>query len=195
MNNPEELNVLQHFADALDNLGIDYAIGGSIASSIYGAVRFTEDADVTVEPFEDCAEQLYNSLQPDYYISKSAMYDALSNRGSFNVINLASAFKIDVFVRKETSYQKQITSRVRALKLSESLEKKFNVLSPEDVILMKLSWFLEGDGASQRQLQDVKGVLIVQSGKLDLKYMKKWAARLNLTALLEEAITKTNDSN
>jgi hypothetical protein len=48
MSEPDEYLVLKQLADVLDDLKIDYAIGGSIASSLYGQVRFTQDADITV---------------------------------------------------------------------------------------------------------------------------------------------------
>ena len=53
MNNPQELEILESFTTILEQLDIAYAIGGSMASSIYGEVRFTQDADITVEPFDN----------------------------------------------------------------------------------------------------------------------------------------------
>ena len=35
----------------LDDLNIRYAIGGSLASSVHGQARYTQDADIAVEPF------------------------------------------------------------------------------------------------------------------------------------------------
>jgi hypothetical protein len=43
--------VLRFTIRALERLGIAYAIGGSVASSLHGASRMTHDADLTVEPF------------------------------------------------------------------------------------------------------------------------------------------------
>ena len=73
MDNPQELIILESFTNILDRLCIDYAIGGSMASSIYGRVRFTEDADITVEPFHKLADELFELLKSEYYISKDAM--------------------------------------------------------------------------------------------------------------------------
>ena len=80
MNNPHELTVLEDFTNILDRLRIPYAIGGSMASSIYGKVRFTQDADITVEPFDNQAEQLSELLKPEYYVSDEAMYQALKEQ-------------------------------------------------------------------------------------------------------------------
>src|SRR4051794_35495188 len=41
----EASQVVQHVVGALEQSGIAYAIGGSWASSFYGKMRFTQDAD------------------------------------------------------------------------------------------------------------------------------------------------------
>jgi hypothetical protein len=189
MTNPQELIILEGFADILERLGIDYAVGGSMASSVYGKVRFTQDADITVEPFMSQAEKLFELLKPQYYISKEAMYQALRQRSSFNVIHLESAFKIDVFIHKDTSFEKQLISRRRLLKLSDSLKKPFSVISPEDIILLKLQWYRDTGHSSERQWDDVIGVLKVQADKLDFQYLKKWAGILRINDLLEKAVS------
>ena len=189
MTNPQELIILEGFTDILERLGIDYAIGGSMASSVYGEVRFTQDADMTVEPFMSQAEKLFELLKPQYYISKEAMYQALQQHSSFNVIHLESAFKIDVFIRKDTSFEKQLISRRRLLKLSDSLKKPFSVISPEDIVLLKLQWYRDTGHSSERQWDDVIGVLKVQADKLDFQYLKKWADILRINDLLEKAVS------
>lgn len=190
MNRPQELIILQGFSDILERLGIAYAIGGSIASSIYGTVRFTEDADITVEPFDSQADKLFELLKPEYYISREAMYQALKQLSTFNIIHFESAFKIDVFISKNTAFEKQLMARRRSLKLSDSLEKSFSVVSPEDVILLKLQWYHTGGHSSERQWDDVLGVLAVQAEKLDFEYLKEWAGTLKITELLEKAISE-----
>lgn len=191
MTNPQELIILEGFTDILERLGIDYAIGGSMASSVYGEVRFTQDADITVEPFMSQAEKLFELLKPQYYIGKEAMYQALRQHSSFNVIHLESAFKIDVFIRKDTSFEKQLMSRRRLLKLFDSPAKPFSVVSPEDIILLKLQWYLDTGHSSERQWDDVIGVLKVQSDNLDFEYLKKWAGILGVSELLENAISES----
>ena len=191
MNNPQELIILESFTDILQQLDIAYAIGGSMASSIYGKVRFTEDADITVEPFGNQADRLIELLSSDYYISKEAVYQALKQQASFNVIHLDSAFKIDVFIRKNTAFEKQLMARRKSLKLSDSIEKEFAVISPEDIILLKLQWYRDGGCSSERQWNDVLGILTVQAERLDFQYLNKWAAILAITELLEKAISES----
>jgi hypothetical protein len=190
MSNPQEIMVLADFVSILEQLGIAYIVGGSLASSVYGAVRFTQDADLTVEPFENNAQKLLELLKPGYYVSKDAVSNALRQRSSFNVIHFETAFKIDIFVRKDTAFEKQLLSRRKLLKLSDSLEKTFSIVSPEDIVLLKMLWYRDSNCTSERQWADVIGVLKVQAGKLDLQYLKKWAGVLGVSELLEKALSE-----
>ena len=193
MNDPQELLILQDLTGVLDSLHIPYAIGGSMASSIYGTVRFTQDADITVEPFGNVAGMLFEILGGRYYLSREAMSEALRRRTSFNIIHLASAFKIDVFVSKGTPFEKEVMLRRKQLRLSESIEKSFSVVSPEDIILLKLRWYLDGGSTSERQWADVLDVLTVQAERLDLRYLRKWAVSLRVNEFLEKAIAQTKE--
>src|SRR5438552_3707650 len=47
----QNLHDLREVLVVFDRLGIPYALGGSMASSLYGVGRYTRDADVTAEPF------------------------------------------------------------------------------------------------------------------------------------------------
>lgn len=187
MNNPQDIAVLEKLTDVLDRLNIAYVIGGSFASSAYGAVRFTQDADITVQSFSSVAEQLYEILKSDFYISKEAMYQALQNRTNFNIIHLTTAFKIDIFIQKEDEFQMQMLSHSRKLPLGKSA-KKVSFVSPEVIILLKLDWFRQSGCDSERQWSDVQGVLAAQKENLDFDYLKNWANKLGLSELLQKAI-------
>lgn len=193
MKKSEELEILKKLTDILDRLCVNYAIGGSIASSIYGKVRFTQDADITVEPFDNKAEEFFQSVGVDFYISKDAMYQALKQQTSFNIIHFESAFKIDIFVLKNTDFEKQLITRRKFVKLSDDLKKSFSIVSAEDIILLKLRWYRDGQCSSQRQWDDVLGILAVQGEKLNFSYMKKWSAILEIDNLLENAISENKE--
>jgi hypothetical protein len=191
MSEPEEYLVLKQLADELDDLKIDYAIGGSIASSLYGKVRFTQDADITVAAFGDKAEHLYNVLKESFYISKEAMNQAISNRSSFNIIHLKSAFKIDMFIQKDDDFHRQLFLRRKKVKLDESINHLFDIVSAEDIILLKLQWYQSAGCTSERQWSDVLGVLVVQSQMLDMKYLKSCSEKLGLSDILQKAIDES----
>jgi hypothetical protein len=191
MNNPQDIAVLEEVTDILDRLNIAYAIGGSFASSAYGAVRFTQDADITVEPFTQISDKFFDVIKNNFYISKETMSLALQNRTSFNVIHFATAFKIDIFIRKDNAFQIQMFSHTRKLPLGEN-SKQVSFVSPEDIILLKLDWSRQSEGSSERQLSDIKSVLTAQKETLDFEYLTDWAKKLGLSELLKKAISESD---
>ena len=190
MNNPENIQILDNVTEILEKLKIKYAIGGSMASSLYGTVRFTEDADITIEPFGASAEKLLQAFGRDYYISAEAMYNALKNHNSFNIIHIESAFKIDIFICKDEDFEKQLFARTNRIKLSDSPDKLFSVVSPEDIILLKLKWYHDSNCVSEKQWNDILGVLQTQGEKLDTNYLRTWSVKLNIDTLLTKAIAE-----
>jgi len=186
----ENEQVIERLADVLDNLSIRYAIGGSVASALYGTVRFTRDADISVEPFSPCADRLYEVLKGEFYVSRDAMEEALRSRASFNIIHLETAFKIDLFIQGPGEFEGRLLDRRHRMRLSEMSPRDVYVVSPEDVVLLKLRWFAMTGGTSERQWSDVLGVLGVQGPALDRAYLTRWARKLGLNELLDRAIAE-----
>ena len=73
-------------------------------------------------------------------------------------------------------------------KMLEGSERLFNAASPEGTILNKLEWYKMGGGVSDRQWNDILGVLKVRKTVLDMQYLKRWAAVLDVADLLERAL-------
>jgi len=185
---PEDDRVIERLADVLDGLGIRYAIGGSVASALYGTVRFTRDADISIQVFSPVADRFYECLKDKFYISESAMWEALRSHGSFNLIHFETSFKIDLFVQGPGEFERQLLARSRKAKLTDTGRTEVCVVSPEDIILLKLRWFRKTGGTSERQWSDVLGVLGVQAEALDYAYLADWAKKLGLNELLDRAI-------
>ncbi len=188
MNEFQNLDIIVQFADVLDKLDITYAIGGSIASSFYGKIRFTQDADIAIEPFEKKADEFFEMLKKDFYISKRAMLQALSQKTSFNIIHLKAAYKIDVFVCSKEGFSGELFNRKKTLKIDASAERLFPVVAPEDIILLKLKWYLDTECTSSRQWEDVLGVREMQKEKWDIDYLNKWASDMGVLDLLQKAM-------
>jgi len=177
-------------AEVFDTLGIPYAIGGSIASSMYGTVRFTRDADIGVYPFTSAADKFYERLKDRFYVSEEAMQRALSCCGTFNIIHLETAFKIDIFLLGPSDFERQLVVRSKMVRLGETPESDLCFVSPEDVILLKLRRLSEADGFSENQWDDILGVLAIQGRALDFRYMTDYARNLGVEELLERAIAE-----
>jgi hypothetical protein len=178
---------LREVVGVLTSLGIPYALGGSMASSVYGIDRYTRDADITVEPFPGKAAQVVAALGGDYYVSIPAIEDALRRRSSFNIINTRTGFKVDVFIRKDVPFERSAMARRINLDLPDLPGQPLTLHTAEDVVLFKLRWYRLGNETSEQQWKDILGVLKVQAGKLDGAYLDHWAADLGLSDLLDRA--------
>jgi hypothetical protein len=181
------LPALREVIGVLDRLGIAYALGGSMASSVHGVPRYTHDADITVEPFPGREADFVAAFGPDYYLSLAAIQDAIARRASFNIINTASGFKVDMFVSPDQPFEQSAMQRRVAMTFPDDPQQPVALQSPEDVILFKLRWYRLGGEVSEQQWKDVLGVLKVQVGRLDEAYLDRWAADLGVQDLLARA--------
>ena len=76
--------------DALEQLGVAYAIGGSLASTVHGVVRATLDTDLVADLRREQAAPLVQALGPAFYADEAAIREAVERRSSFNLIHLSS---------------------------------------------------------------------------------------------------------
>jgi len=189
LSEPDLLGALIPVAEALEGLGVRYHVGGSVASSAYGIARASVDVDVVAELRPEHALPLVERLRSDYYVDQGRVGDAILRRRSFNLIHLATMLKIDVFVSKDRPFDRQALERSlpQALEAAEPA-RRFPFASPEDVVLAKLEWFRSGGETSERQWNDVLGVLRVSAPSLDRSYMRRWAVSLGTADLLERAL-------
>ncbi len=172
---------------AFESLGISYYIGGSVASSAHGIFRATLDVDLVADVKPRHVRLLVNRLEADYYIDEDMLIEAIQRHASCNLIHLETMHKVDIFILKSTPYETEAFERRRKDLLDEEHEVEFFLASPEDIILHKLDWYREGGEVSDRQWTDVLGVLKVQQERIDMEYLRHWAAELDLRELLEKA--------
>jgi hypothetical protein len=188
----EPMPNLKDFAEVaavLDRLGIGYALGGSMACSVYGFSRQTNDAAVSVPPFPGREKELIEALGPDYYVSEDAIRQAIARRSSFNAINTATGFKVDFFVQPDEPFERSAWARRVALDVEDAAG-RISVLSAEDVILYKLRWYRLGDESSEQQWKDVVSVARVQRPRLDEAYLRRWAGELRVGDLLDRLLAE-----
>ena len=127
------------------------------------------------------------TLEDDAVADGEAMEEAIARAGSFNVVHLATMFKVDLFVRKDSPFDRKSFERSREEEIGDP-PVRVRVSTPEDTVLHKLLWYEKGGRGSSRQWEDVIGVLRVQAGKLDDEYLVSWARRLGVLELLERAL-------
>ena len=167
----------------LEAAGIPHMVAGSVASSVHGEPRSTQDLDLVVDPTGPALSAFLEALPEDeFYVSEDAARDALRHRRQFNVIDLQTGWKADLILRKDRPFsQTEFERRQPATVLGVQV----HLARAEDVLLTKLEWAKKG-GGSERQLRDVRGILHAD-GALDEAYLQRWAAALDVVDLLEEA--------
>ena len=171
----------------LDRLNVPYLIGGSLASALYGEPRATIDADLVTDLHIEHAAPFVRALSGEFYIAQDAVLDAIRTQRSFNVIHLATSFKVDIFVRKKRAFDDaQFARRTRQIVATDP-ERSAYIASAEDTILAKLEWYKIGGSVSERQWRDILGMLKTQSGALDQSYLRQMASQLQVTDLLARA--------
>ena len=172
--------------EALDQLGIHYAIGGSFASSFHGIARATQGIDLVVELPANRVRDLYQAVSPHFYAGEETMLDAIRTGLSFNLIHLDSGFKFDLFVAaRHPLGRDQLRRRGRvstALLGGDPLG--VNIVSAEDIVLAKLLWYRAGGEVSERQWNDLVSLVEVQRNKTDSAYLETQAAQLGMADLL-----------
>jgi hypothetical protein len=188
----DPLAIASLVARALEDLGVPYFVGGSLASTLHGEPRFIRDADLVAELELRHAEPLARSLAGTFYADEEsirlAIILAIIRRGSFNVIYLAAAFKVDVFVSKLRPFDRSSFAR-REPAQGEGYD--VYVSSAEDTLLAKLDWYREGGEVSDQQWRDILAILTVQGDRLDLPYLRTWAGALNVQDLLDRAVAES----
>ena len=178
--------------DVLERLGVAWYVGGSVASTVHGRFRATNDVDVIANLREEHASPLRSALEAEHYIDEESIRDAVRHESSFNLVHYGTGLKIDVFIAADTEYE----AGVRARRVSEPIDdgadtRHLWVASAEDTILAKLAWYRRGGGASQRQWRDVQGVIELRGAELDVEYLRQWAPVLGVDELLAEALRDT----
>jgi len=180
------LDVALIVADAIDASGSEYFVGGSVASSLQGEPRATNDIDFVVAMLGHRVRAFVEKLGSDFEVDQAMLRDALSRGGSANIFYLPMVTKIDIFGLGSTPYDEVEFARRRRMKVRTSGEELW-IKSPEDTILRKLLWYREGGQVSDKQWRDVVEVLRIRGPHLERPYLDLWAARLSLESLLARA--------
>lgn len=192
---PEVIRVTLALADVLDDLEIRYLVGGSLASSVHGVARFTQDADLVVDLPESKIEPLVARLQGTFYADIERARSAVQRRASFNIIHLATMVKVDLFVLPDDRHSRQEMDRRRQLPLPGTEGRAVPVASAEDIILQKLRWYRLGGEVSERQWSDAVAVVRVQGERLDHHYLRVSADEMGVEDLLTHLLDNRPDSS
>ena len=181
------LALVEQMAAIFEDLGVPYALGGSMASSLLGEPRSTVDVDMAVRLGVEAGEALLERVAADFYVPVESARQAIRAHSSFNLIDTASALKVDIFVVGDGLLDRMQIERRVFIGLP-SASGGIWVTSAEDQVLRKLDWFRQGGAVSDRQWRDVVGILRVHGGSMELAYLTTSATTLGLNASLDAAL-------
>ncbi|MBI5306424.1 hypothetical protein HZB04_02480 [Candidatus Wolfebacteria bacterium] len=194
-----EEDVFKKVINLLNGNNIPYMLTGGLAVTVWGRARSTLDIDIVLDIKKVNIKKLTNAFQKEnFYIDEEAVEMALDKKFSFNAIDKETNTTIDCYLIGNNKYeagrfQRKIIKNIVGIKVS--------VISPEDLVLIKLQW--HKDSGSTRHLEDAESILKIS--KVDLKYIKEWAGKQETINILKKLLKKiihdtnirisTNDTN
>jgi hypothetical protein len=182
------IEVALRVARALEEMEIEYVLGGSLASGMFGEPRSTRDIDFGVRMEQGQVEEFSKTLGPDFSVDEVALREAIRTRSSENIFFLPQFFKVDLFVSHGEPFDESEFQRRKRMAFADGRE--LYVASAEDTLLRKLTWFRLGEEVSDQQWRDVLGILRVSGPALDRAYLTLWAERLGVADLLIRALAQ-----
>jgi hypothetical protein len=188
----EPIEVTFKVTDVFEKLGVRYLIAGSLASTLYGMVRTTQDSDIVAEMRLEHIHAFVSALKDEFYIDEEMIAESIEHHSSFNIIHRETMFKVDIFIPRPRPFLQAQLDRAQRQTFFLETELSAKFASPEDTVLSKLEWYRMAGEASDRQWRDILGVLKTQAGELDLAYLREWADELHVGDLLERALKESS---
>ena len=187
----DPLSVVRILTDILEKLSAKYLIGGSLASSLYGIPRATQDVDVVADIKVTQIETFIENLRPCFFVDEDMIRKAVKNRETFNIIDKEYLFKIDIFMYGADEFSNTEMERRVLFQVPDSAGQGIYLCSPEDIIAHKLYWYKLGNNISERQWTDAMNVLKVQDEKLDMKYLNEICTSRGVSDLFQKLLKES----
>ncbi len=175
--------ILQSFCKLLQQKRVRYLLTGGFAAGYYGFPRATHDIDFLVEVEEESMQRLRSALiglGKSYLVNLHELAKEVKAPTIVTVFHFKTSLKIDFWIVNSKNFSHEWMRRKERLLYNQ----KIFLVSPEDLILTKLSWHKEVP--SERHFRDCVGIWKVQKGHLDLVYLRKSAKELGISLLLTE---------
>ena len=159
------------FLRPLNRVGVRYMVTGSVASSIYGEPRFTQDLDLVLALSAVEAGVLAAAFPPiDFYCAPAEVIAE-----EFNIYHHESGWRADCYMVGRRDIESWAMSERRMIPVGDEL---VPVAPPEYVILSKLEYYARS--GSTRHPEDILRMLQVSATLIDTNLIAAWAERLGV---------------
>lgn len=177
MTNPSFLALVAKLSRDLDAEGIPNALTGSVAAAVHGEPVTSLDVDIVVNMTPESALRIARRWRADLNADEHSFRLAAEEHGIATMLHMPSGLKIDISNLRDTPYYREVMQR-RMRFVPEGATEELWVVTPEDLILMKLLWY---QGLpSEKQWRQAVGIAQIKGRNLDWKYIRYWTHELNL---------------
>jgi predicted nucleotidyltransferase len=177
---PNLIDVVIALSEIFERLQTRFAVGGALANNYWGILRTTEDVDCLISlpsiKYQLFADELnaigcklHDEAERNVPVSVAGLLDQVQNRKLMEFYSplLDPPARVELFV-PVVPLQEEVLRRAAPVRVRG---RDVPITTAEDLVLLKLIFHRPKD------LQDVRGILYVQRGTLDLDYMRLWSAR------------------
>lgn len=167
---------------------IPYYVTGGVASTIHGEPRATRDLDLVIQVTAAKLDSLVTLLESHgFYVPPQAVEDMKQGRNStLNIVHQETIESADLILSPDTPFDRaQLERRQKPSAIG------FYLCSAEDAVLQKLRW--RKHTRSEKQWNDVLGIIKMQRETLDFDYLSDWASQLGVADELKRAVEAATD--
>ena len=173
------LIVLEKLMKLAHRSKIKIVLMGGIAISLFAKPRATYDIDGMVSSKEENLKDFLSLLKESGFKFDSKQPIKFIKGLPF-ITFYYPRYKtyVDLFVA-QNKFQNEVLKRAKEVKLGKL---HLSIISPEDLILLKLQTGREKD------LEDIREIILEKRKNLDFVYLKKWAKALGVDVFLKDEL-------
>lgn len=185
MDDPSMLRLIERLSHDLEDEAIAHALTGSVAASLHAEPIMSLDVDIVVKMAPEAAKRIAARWKTELGADEYSFVRAARTCGMANLLHMPSGLKVDISVLPDEPFYSEILRRKVHFTVEGSGE-TFWIVTPEDIILMKLLW--RKDTQSEKQWSNALNVARIRGHTLDWGYMRSWAQQLGFEADLNQLI-------
>jgi hypothetical protein len=167
--------------DALDRAAIPFMIVGSLASNFHGIPRATRDANFVIQAGSARISSLAAALPDGLRLEPQAAFETVTGTTRYLVSLQQSPFVCELFLQSDDPHDAARFERRERVRV---LNRDVCMATADDMIITKLRWATEAHRTKDRD--DVRNIIAVRGAELDWRYIERWCAAHDTSALLDE---------